>query len=238
MSARPYQVGDRVRLRRGFHSPLREGVVDVIHDDGFLFIRTAPYDADANGVCLTNDFCRMNEDRTGPLTEHGYEIELLEAATDDVDEDQADDVDEPAASREPATYECPCGLHIVDWSDDVASFNDEIADHEATCDGEAPVDDVDEAESLMCDHLDSHHRLPGGKGLAGCDECGARWQRELCACEACFPVRPSSFAPDPETLEWRPRSEWQPGYWVPTFSEDSPVRSSSQAGLASFVGAR
>lgn len=44
-------------------------------------------------------------------------------------------VKEAPAHQEPARYDCPCGLHIIDWSDDVAGFRDDIADHEATCDG-------------------------------------------------------------------------------------------------------
>lgn len=54
--------------------------------------------------------------------------------------------DEPATRREPATYDCPCGLAIVDWSDDVDGFNADIAEHEETCDG-IPAYAVEETSS-------------------------------------------------------------------------------------------
>jgi hypothetical protein len=126
----------------------------------------------------------------------------------------ADVVDEPPARQEPATYDCPCGLHIVDWSDDVEGFHEGIADHEATCDGlneferERERVDVDEPAPLAAELalLNGEHRAL----LGPVDRTGARDETELArfmarcknldAREA--QLRTAHF-PDAATLAWQ-----------------------------------
>jgi hypothetical protein len=111
MSARPFQVDDLVRFASG-----RFGLVThLTESDGIteLHVKRA-------GVVYFMD---------------PREVELV---TDPVAYNRVVHLGLPAeapARRKPATYDCPCGHHIVDWSDDVEGFYDDIADHEATCDG-------------------------------------------------------------------------------------------------------
>jgi ribosomal protein S27AE len=172
-------------------------------------------------------------------------------------------VDEPPAPREPAKYECPCGLHIVDWSDDVEGFHDDIADHEATCDGlneferERERVDVDEetSPSFTCPRCGATSYNPNDAAEGYCGRCHA-WTGSRFAPPAGRPGgrREGRAAggkiPDvtPVTLECPGRDgfahDWDDSYDCLACDAEQPVtmrylrRGFSQAGLMSLVGAR
>lgn len=73
-TAKPYEVGERVRVRSDEGLPWHEGPVISIDGQGYLFIKTAPW-IQSDGSEVDVDFVVLNADRTAPL--YRYEIQRV-----------------------------------------------------------------------------------------------------------------------------------------------------------------